>query len=216
MKKLIIYGTGYIAEVADFYFTRETDYEVCAFTNAKEFIESPDFLGRPLVNFDDVETLYPPPEFAIYIAIGYAKTNQIRYLRYCEAKQKGYQCASYISPSACNYSLEIGENCFILEDNVIQPFVSIGNNVTLWSGNHIGHHSVIKDNVFISSHVVVSGNCVVDEYCFLGVNATLRDGINLGKSVVVGAGALVMKDCDERTLVQAPVSSYKAIKRDVI
>ena len=52
-----------------------------------------------------------------------------------------------------------GDNCFILEDNTVQPFVTIGNNVTLWSGNHIGHDSVIEDDCFISSHVVVSGTC---------------------------------------------------------
>jgi hypothetical protein len=53
----------------------------------------------------------------------------------------------------------VQENAFILEDNTIQPFVRIGPNVTLWSGNHIGHHSTVEDHVFIASHVVVSGVC---------------------------------------------------------
>ena len=52
---------------------------------------------------------------------------------------------------------EIGENCFIFEDNTIQPFVKIGDDVVLWSGNHIGHHAEIGDHCFISSHVVISG-----------------------------------------------------------
>ena len=62
--------------------------------------------------------------------------------------------------SRCSFLTQYphGDNCFILEDNTVQPFVRIGSNVTLWSGNHIGHDSTIGDHCFISSHVVVSGH----------------------------------------------------------
>ena len=53
----------------------------------------------------------------------------------------------------------MGDNCFIFEDNTVQPFVTLGNNLVLWSGNHIGHHSTLRDHCFISSHVVISGFC---------------------------------------------------------
>ena len=90
----------------------------------------------------------------------------------------------------------IGENCFILEDNTIQPFVRIGHNITLWSGNHIGHHSTIEDHCFIASQVVISGGVEIKEACFLGVNATLRDHIVVGERCVVGAGALLLEDAE--------------------
>jgi acetyltransferase-like isoleucine patch superfamily enzyme len=90
----------------------------------------------------------------------------------------------------------IGDNCFILEDNTIQPFVTIGSNVTMWSGNHIGHHSIIKDHSFIASHVVVSGGVEIGEECFIGVNATLRDHIKVGDKCVIGAGALLLSDAE--------------------
>jgi UDP-3-O-[3-hydroxymyristoyl] glucosamine N-acyltransferase len=90
----------------------------------------------------------------------------------------------------------IGDNCFIFEDNTIQPFVTIGSNVTLWSGNHIGHHSTIKDHCFIASHVVVSGGVEIGECTFIGVNATLRDHIKIGERCVIGAGALLLADAE--------------------
>ena len=86
---------------------------------------------------------------------------------------------------------------------LIQPFATIGENVTLWSGNHIGHHSSIGNNCFITSHVVVSGNVTVGERCFLGVNATLRDGISLGKGCLIGAGTLLMRDAPADSLFKA-------------
>lgn len=216
MKKLVIYGTGLIAEVADFYFTQDTDYEVVAFLNAAEFIEGDSFQGRPLVPFENVEESYPPSEYDIFIALGYNKTNQIRQARYVEAKQKGYTCATYVSPNATYYGTPVGDNCFILENNVIQPFTKIGNNVTLWSGNHIGHHSTIKDHCFISSHVVISGNVVISENCFFGVNSTLRDNIEIGRFTVVSSGAIVMRSCEERSLVLPAQSTYRVVDKDVI
>jgi UDP-3-O-[3-hydroxymyristoyl] glucosamine N-acyltransferase len=92
---------------------------------------------------------------------------------------------------------DIGDNCFILEDNTIQPFARIGSNVTLWSGNHIGHHSVIGNHTFIASHVVVSGGVDIGESCFIGVNVTLRDHIRVGRKCVLGAGALLLADADD-------------------
>lgn len=216
MKKLIIYGTGLVAEVAAFYFTADTDYEVSAFTNAGEFITEKQFNGKPLVPFEGLEKAYSPSEYDIFIGLGYNKTNQIRQARYYEAKEKGYTCATYISPRASYYQTPVGDNCFILENNVIQPFVRIGNNVILWSGNHIGHHSTIRDHCFISSHVVVSGNCDIGENCFLGVNATLRDNLKLERFVVVSSGAIVMKDCPERSLVRPAQSTQTIVDRDLI
>ena len=216
MPKLVIYGTGLIAEVADYYFGMDSAYEVVAFTNAREFIKDDAFRGHPLVPFEDVERLYPPGDHAIFVALGYAKTNKIRQARVGETKAKGYECASYVSSRAHCFGEARGENCFILENNVIQPFVTIGSNVTLWSGNHIGHHSRIGDNCFISSHVVVSGACDIGPNCFLGVNATIQDNVKLGAFVVVSPGAVVKRDCDERSVVQPPESTARVIPRDVI
>lgn len=216
MKELIVYGTGLIAEVAEFFFRTDSGYHVAAFTNAGEFIREDSFGGKPVVPFEGLKTSHPPPEYEIFIALGYAKTNKIRQARYLQAKEKGYVCATYISSRATYFGTAVGENCFVLENNVVQPFVTIGNNVTLWSGNHIGHHSIIHDHCFISSHVVISGSCDIGENCFLGVNSTLRDNIKLGPFVVVSPGAVVMKDCEERTVVQPAESTYRVIKKDVI
>lgn len=76
----------------------------------------------------------------------------------------------------------------------------IGDDVVLWSGNHIGHHSTIGDHVFVSSHVVVSGHVSIGPYSFIGVNATLRDGIRVGEACVIGAGALLLEDAADRSV----------------
>lgn len=196
-QKLVIFGAGEIAQLAHYYFTHDSDYEVVAFTADSAFIKEPVFCGLPVVAFEEVAQIYPPSTHDFFVALSYSKVNLLRKDKYLAAKAKGYRLASYISPKASVLNDgRIGENCFIFEDNTIQPFAHIGNNVTLWSGNHIGHHSTIKDHSFISSHAVVSGGVVIGEQCFIGVNATLRDHITIGDRCVIGAGAILLSNAE--------------------
>ena len=89
---------------------------------------------------------------------------------------------------------KIGENCFIFEDNTLQPFTTIGNNVVMWSGNHIGHHSEIRDHVFFASHVVLSGHCLVNSYSWFGVNSTITNNCTIAEGTCVAMGALITKN----------------------
>lgn len=197
MKNLVIFGTGEIAQLAHYYFSSDSDYRVVAFTVDGEYITESEFCGLPVTPFDQVAQEYSPETYDCFVALAYSKLNAVRKEKYLAAKSLGYRMASYVSARASVLnSGEIGDNCFILEDNTIQPFVTIGNNVTLWSGNHIGHHSTIKDHCFIASHVVVSGGVVIDEQSFIGVNATLRDHIKVGARCVIGAGALLLSDAE--------------------
>jgi UDP-3-O-[3-hydroxymyristoyl] glucosamine N-acyltransferase len=110
----------------------------------------------------------------------------------------GYKMASYISSEAFVWKdVEVGDNCFILEGNVLQSFTKIGNNVTLWSGNHIGHESIIRDNCFISSHVVIAGACEIKENCFIGVNVSVADCVIIEKDNFVALGTVISKNTKE-------------------
>jgi sugar O-acyltransferase (sialic acid O-acetyltransferase NeuD family) len=196
-KRLVIFGAGDIAQLAHFYFSTDSDYEVVAFTVDRAYLPAENFCDLPVVAFDEVANAFPPDSHSFFVALSYSALNALRKSKYLEAKALGFQMASYISSQATILNGgAIGENCFVLEDNTIQPFVSIGNNVTLWSGNHIGHHAAVGDHCFIASHVVVSGRVKIGEQCFVGVNATLRDHIKVGERCVIGAGVLLLADAD--------------------
>jgi sugar O-acyltransferase (sialic acid O-acetyltransferase NeuD family) len=202
MQQIVIFGAGEIAELADFYFTHDSRLEVAGFTVDEAYLKSTDFRGRPVVPFERVTESFPPEKYGLFVAISYSKINDVRAAKVAAARAASYQLVSYVSSRATIFpGLEIKENCFILEDNTIQPFAEIGANVTLWSGNHIGHHSVIEGDVFIASHVVVSGGVRIGQGSFIGVNATLRDHVTIGKKCVIGAGALVLDDQPDFSVV---------------
>jgi sugar O-acyltransferase (sialic acid O-acetyltransferase NeuD family) len=197
MAKIIIFGTGDIAQLANYYFDTDSEHEVVAFTVDKEFVLSNLYEDKPLVAFEEITKKYPPSQYNMFIALSYSGMNKLREKKYHEAKKLGYTLVSYISSKASYCSqFKPGDNCFIFEDNTIQPFVNIGNNITLWSGNHVGHHSTIEDHNFISSHVVISGHCHIESYCFVGVNSTLAHNVRLAKESLIGAGAIITKNTE--------------------
>ena len=200
-RKIVIVGDGETAELAYEYFTHDSPHEVVAFSVESEYAKKESLFGLPVVHFEEVERAYDPAGHAAFVAISYTQLNRVRARLYREAKRKGYRLASYVSSRAFVWrNVEIGENCFIMENNVLQYAVRVGNNVVLWSGNHVGHQSVIHDNVFISSHVVISGYCEIGENCFLGVNSCLANNIKIGKDCLIGMGAVVTKDTEERKI----------------
>ena len=144
-KKVVIFGLNDLAEIAWFYLTKEyNNLSPAAFTVNDEYITQNTYHNLPIVPFEELEQYYPPSEYILFAPIA---NNKVREKIYNEGKTRGYNFLTYISPKCTNYALSIGENCFIFEDNTLQPFTTIGNNVVLWSGNHIGHHGVIEDNV---------------------------------------------------------------------
>jgi len=205
MKNLVIFGTGDIAQIARYYFEKDTEYKVVAYCLDDAYIDADESDGLPLVPFSKLEVSHPPAENDFFAAISYTEMNKLRHKKFDEALAKGYNVASYVSPD-CTYRSQypVGKNCFIFEDNTIQPFVRIGDNVTMWSGNHIGHHSVIESHNFISSHVVISGHCTIKSHTFLGVNATLAHNVTIEEETLVGAGAIITKNTDPKGVYVAP------------
>ena len=203
-KQIVVFGVGQWAELAHFYFTHDSPHEVVGFTVDREYLpERP--LPRP--SGDRVRGAsrhrFAPAEYAMFVPISFKRMSHARAERLEAAKAKGYEVVSYVSSKATTFpDFACGENCFILEDNTIQPYVKIGRNVVMWSGNHIGHHTTIEDHVMITSQVVISGACTIGEHSFFGVNATVRDETVVGRETIVGAGTAIMSDTE-------PFSVYK-------
>jgi sugar O-acyltransferase (sialic acid O-acetyltransferase NeuD family) len=198
MSDVVLFGLGDFARVAKVYLDEDSDHHVVAFTANEQYVDADELDGVPVVAFEQLGESHPPDRHAMFVAIGFSGVNAARREVYEDCKGRGYELITYVNSRADHWGeLAIGDNCFVFEENVIQPNVRIGSNVILWSGNHIGHDSTIEDHVFIASHAVISGNCRIGESSFVGVNATFRDGITVAPRCVIGAGALIMKDTVE-------------------
>jgi sugar O-acyltransferase (sialic acid O-acetyltransferase NeuD family) len=205
MSKIVIFGTGKIADEAYFYLTNDSPHEVVAFTVDREYLNTSEKLSLPISPFENVERDYPPGDFKMFVAVGYQELNKFRARKYQEAKAKGYELVSYVSSRASNFGqVELGDNCFVLEFAVIQPCSKIGNDVFIWSGNHIGHHASVGDHCYIAGNVVISGNTVLEPYCFVGVSATIGHEVTIGTESFIGAGSLITKNVEPKSVYITP------------
>lgn len=211
MRPLVIVGNSEIARIAFEYFQHDSNREIVAFAVDPNYIGEGTFQGLPVVSIETLGETHPPTEVDAFVAIGSSQLNRLRTRFFLAMKERGYRLTSYVSSRAFVWrDVEIGENCFILEDNTLQPFVRVGDNVTLWSGNHIGHGSVIRDHVFLTSHVVISGFCDVGAHSFLGVNSACAEETKIAEDNYITMGAMVTRSTEpDQVLVGNPAQPHK-------
>ena len=189
--KIVIYGVGRLAEYAAYLIDNDTKNTVSAFCMKEEYLPDTKSINNlPVIEFEDLVTKYPPNEYQLFIAVG---INKIRHDIFNEVKQKGYTMTSYISSKAIIWdNLVYGENVWVGEGSIIQPFVSIGDNSILFGAN-IGHHSTLESHTLLSGSTI-GGNVTVGEYSVLGLNSSVQQNISIGAKNIIGMGCIIEKD----------------------
>jgi sugar O-acyltransferase (sialic acid O-acetyltransferase NeuD family) len=209
-KSTVLFGNGKYASAIYHYLTHNSDLKVVAFTVDEQYIDTSHKHNLPVVAFEKVEQFYPPDKFRMLIALSFKQQNQLRYQRYLQAKQKGFQLASYVASTASVWNADIGENCIILDQVVMQPYVTVGANTIISSNAFIGHHSTIGNNCFISAHATIAGGVTIGEFSLIGMNSSVREGIQIGKSCTVGSSSAVIRNIDDgQTVVGIPAKQLE-------
>ena len=124
---------------------------------------------------------------------------------------------------------QIGENCNICSHVFIENDVIIGNNVTIKNGVQIWDGIRIEDDVFVGPNVTFTNDkyprskhypekylqTIIKRGASIGANATILPGITVGESAMVAAGAVVVKDVPEETVVAGnPARKIRVINHD--
>lgn len=217
MKKIVIFGTGLMGELAHYYFSGSGDYQVAAFTADEKNLKKQEiktYKELPVLPFENIEEIYPPTDFKMFVAIGYSDLNRVRHFKYHQAKEKGYEFVNCTSPAAhISPEAQLGENCMFMENTVIQPFARIGNNNVL-AGCYITHYAVIAESCFIGVNTVIHGMARVNSFCFIGANCTIKDKISIGKENLIGMGSVILHDTGDKEVYIAPQAQLQEINSD--
>jgi UDP-3-O-[3-hydroxymyristoyl] glucosamine N-acyltransferase len=154
----------------------------------------------------------------MFIAIGYQDLNKLREARCKEAINKGYKLVSIIgSKSQIPSNVVIGWNCFLMPQALIHPCVNIKNNVFVWSGALIAHHSTIDDNCWLTSCCNVAGNVQLGANTFVAINATIGHSVKIGKNCFLGANTLVTKDLDnDKVVIEESTKPFRLNSRQFL
>lgn len=200
--QIVMFGAGKVADVVYRHIAHSGTHDVVAFTtDAPHVPDGGVFHGKPVMPFDSVATQYPSDRYGMIVAIGYHDLNVVRRAKYEAAKALGYTLVSYVSPKAgVGDWLRMGDNCIILDNATIEPGVVLGNNVVVWSNALIGHHSTIEDHAWIAGQAVFGGSARLGAGSFVGLGAIVGHEVELGPQTMIGAGALVTKCADPKSV----------------
>ncbi len=195
MKKLVIFGNTIVAQLADYYFRRDGQYEVAAFTVNESYKKSDNHWERPLVAFENILENYPPEKYELFIAIGPSAMNLHREQKVAEAKTMGYTLATYISRHAICHS-PIGPNSLVADGVIINPFAQIGENNFFWEQALITNESTIRDHCYFSPKSVVSSFCEIKNNCVVGTSSVIKARVTLAERTLIGASCYIANDTE--------------------
>ncbi len=211
MKPLVLFGAGELARLAYLAFTEDDEREVVACTVSRTLVARTTLFDLPVVAWEELPAAYGPDRHALFVAVGYRGVNRSRRELCDEARERGYELASHVSPRALVAAdVEVHENTFVFEGVIVQAFATLGRNVILWSGAFVAHDSTIGDNCFVAPRAAIAGNVTVGENSFIGINATIRDGVTIAPDCVIGAGAVIKRDTSPREVYPAAGATASA------
>lgn len=215
MKKLVIFGPTRAGAQSLYDFRTDSPYEVAAFAANRADIREPEFQGLPVVPFEEVETLYPPAEHDLFVAVYYNRMNAVRRQKFGEARAKGYRLASYVSTKAIVWpDLKIGENCMICDGANVRPYAMIGEDTFVMPGAVVGHDAVVGDHSYLAIHAVLLAGASVGSGCVIGANATILNGVKVADECLVGAAVVINKNTKEKGVYTAAEPTLQALPSD--
>ena len=190
MKRVILAGNAVAADILYAYLKRDSRYQVVATTVDDEFLASGGIEGLQSVGTSQLVSAFPPGEVAVIMAMGYNDLNRGRESMFTRLKELGYAIETYVHPDARVYTEHaMGEGCVILA-----PTRTRGANTMIWCNVTLAHNSSVAENCWIAAGTVISGQAKVLRNSFVGVNATVVNGVTVGEYNIVGAAALISKD----------------------
>lgn len=104
--------------------------------------------------------------------------------------------------------VEICANCSIARGSLSDTI--IGRGTKLDALVHLAHNVKVGKNCELTAGTIIGGSTTIGDSTWIGLNSTLKDNIRIGDNVIVGAGAMVIKDVEDKDIVAGvPAKSIK-------
>jgi sugar O-acyltransferase (sialic acid O-acetyltransferase NeuD family) len=104
---------------------------------------------------------------------------------------------SYVSKSA-----RLGDGVQIFAGSILQPNLSVEDNVIINTKVSVDHDCIIKSHVHLAPGVTISGGVTIGAGTHIGTGATVIQGVNIGENCHIGAGCLITEDVPSNSKVR--------------
>lgn len=195
-KDIILYGIGIMAHYVTKVIEKDGLFNIVAYCADGEFVDTGQFLCKPLVSFGEVQEIYPPEAFSMLVLIGYKRMRD-REKMFLKAMEKGYSLPNCVAGNVNSFDdLVLGQNNIIFSGTYIGVGTVLGNNNIIRPNVYIGHDVSMGDHCYISPGCNIGGGCTIGDMSFIGIGSTITDGRRISRENLVGAGSLILQDTE--------------------
>ncbi len=200
-KRVLIYGASGHGKVILDILEKTPDVEVAGFFDTDAAKDGMDFCGYTIWHASDSTLDNARNEGVAYAVISIGDGGE-RLKVSARLSGKGFQFFTAIHPSAVvGKGAEIGEGTVIAATAVVNPYAKVGKHVIINTGAAVEHDNIIGDYVHIAPGANLGGNVSVGDFSEVFTNATVLPKVKIGRNVIVGAGAVVLRDIPDNTVV---------------
>jgi sugar O-acyltransferase (sialic acid O-acetyltransferase NeuD family) len=120
--------------------------------------------------------------------------------------------ATVVHPSCVVASTAvIGDGSMLLAGAIVGPDARVGSFCIVNTGASVDHDDVLENGVNVCPGVHLAGNVTCREDAFVGIGASVIQGVTIDRRAVVGAGAVVLRDvADDTTVIGCPAHARPA------
>lgn len=204
MEKILIIGMGGHAKSVIDVLEKEKEFEIIGYVVNDMKGKEPKDNKYPVIGNDaDLKNLYESGIKNAAMGIGFLGKSNIRKKLWYKLKRIGFRF-----PVICDSTvvlandIEMDEGCFLGKGVIVNAGTVIERMSIINTGAIIEHECHIGAFTHISVGSVLCGNVIVEEQSFIGANATIIQGIYIGKECIIGAGVTVRKDLEDNSMMK--------------
>ena len=201
MRDLIIVGTSKASALIACVIEREEQARVLAYTTYRSMIKENSLAGKPVVAIEDLNEMYDMENTYILNTIGYTEMNTVRERVFKDMKQRFKNIYTFLSKNALIYTDSIGLGSIVMPGAYVGPYVEVGESCLIMAQSSVPHHITVEDFSYIAARAVIGGTSIIGHHSFIGINATVKNKVNLAPYTLIGSGSNVLASIEEKCCV---------------
>lgn len=201
MGKAVIIGAGTYGQVYAEYLDEVSRYEVSGFLDDDPAKAGTSIRGVPVLG--PTEALDRLGDQGIHNVFAPIGNNRRRVELLEEARSLGLKTPCFIHPSNhLHRSIQVGDGVYILEGCHVMPLTVFEDYAMVSAGVNVAHHVTVGRGAFLSQGSNVGASLEIGAFAFVGIASVIMTGVKrVGRDSVVGAGAVVIRDVPDDTVV---------------
>ena len=204
MKKLIIIGSGNVGGFLSYNMNDFGDYEVLGFLDDDEKKHGREFYGRRVLgHISTIERFFPGRGKELCVAIGISSPTVKATIA-----QGLAQFEEICFPNFIGRNVWISKNVQLGSGIILYPGVSInyetvlGDFVIMNMNCAIGHNTTISNYSTLAPGVNLAGYTFVEEGVDLGIGASTKQNVRIGKFSRIGGQSMLVRDVVAGSIVR--------------